>query len=737
MNDNMRDLEVMRRLVFLLISVWSVLGNETMTEATDCLADLDSNKLSFLEETAILVFSPECQHRVLQCRSVNFCSIQWFFNDIPYDSWSLGNNSDTKYKLEDSNQTLNFLSTDVDAGGTYTCVVSNGVRNITRSINMSIEKRPWINKPIPFESSSAVCKDQMAVLGGNASFFCQFKYRNDLLLQYNWKKLNQTNGIYEKVDFYDIHGTEFSYGSRKEDGNVTQTQTCQRKPLKILSTWLNITNVTEEALGRYQVMCKISQYITTVNLTLSLEEHVVTVTDTTSVVVVIATLIILLSLFVLSWKRYGTDVKLWYHDHRTTLETEEIDNKLYDAYIISCYEGQDKSFVDTILCPSLQDQYKLFIRERDATFGSVESEEIVEALTKSRRCIVLLSADFYRHSSISSSQSTSGMINTTAVQLTSSSSSSSSPSSPSFSGNDLSGNEWHLFELHHALDTMHPNVIPLLYRDSGPTSLSNTDSNAKLIDHVLKDVTCLKWKQKGETRLDDWAMKRLRLRLPPRRRSSNLPSEQSSYITMPVMSAATPSNISSSISLTSPLLLTAERPYAVDSSLQHLTALSGPESSSSGGIVNGEALDSSRPEPSQSPELSFMSMTTSPPLSPTAPMSRPEPSQSPELSFMSMTTSPPLSPTAPMSLSSSYGSCSITSPDSQGTSQSPSSPCTSSSLFSPSHLVHANETDNLNSFQEYQPDSNTFNSSLSTFQFFLRPKTGPNLIDNESKPGYI
>ncbi|XP_030838207.1 uncharacterized protein LOC115922765 [Strongylocentrotus purpuratus] len=388
----------------------------------------------------------------------------------------------------------------------------------------------------------------MAVLGGNASFFCQFKYRNPGgFLQESWRKLNQTYGGFQLVDFYDIPGTEFTHGYRKEDENVILTQkNCQEKPFMILSTWLNITNVTEEALGRYQVHCKISGFLTKVNLTLSLattEEHVVKVTDTTSVVVVVATLTILLSLVVLSWKRYGTDVKLWNHDHRATLETEEIDNKLYDAYIISCYEGQDKSFVDNILCPSLQDQYKLFIRERDATFGSVESEEIVEALTKSRRCIVLLSADFYRHSSSSSSQSTSGRIETTAAQLTSSSSSSSSPSSPSFSGNDLSGNEWHLFELHHALDTMHPNVIPLLYRDSGPTSLSNTDSNAKLIDHVIKDVTCLKWKQKGETCLDDWAMKRLRLRLPPRRQSSNLPIEQSAYITMPVMSAATPSNI--------------------------------------------------------------------------------------------------------------------------------------------------------------------------------------------------
>ncbi|XP_030837329.1 uncharacterized protein LOC115922507 [Strongylocentrotus purpuratus] len=410
MNDNMRDLEVMRRLVFLMISVWSVLGVQTMAGATVCPKDLDSNELSFLDKTASDVYSTECQYRVLQCMSVNFCSIQWFFNGIPYDSWSLGNNSDTKYKLEDSNQTLKFLSADVDSEGTYTCVVSNGVRNINRSINMRIQgrqgrgikgegkitlltilliiiKKIWLNKPIPLKSSSGVCKDQMAVLGGNASFFCQFKYRNPGgFLQESWRKLNQTYGGFQLVDFYDIPGTEFTHGYRKEDENVILTQkNCQEKPFMILSTWLNIMNVTEEALGRYQVHCKISGFLTKVNLTLSLattEEHVVKVTDTTSVVVVVATLTILLFLVVLSWKRYGTDVKLWNHDHRATLETEEIDNKLYDAYIISCYEGQDKSFVDNILCPSLQDQYKLFIRERDATFGSVESEEIVEALKK-------------------------------------------------------------------------------------------------------------------------------------------------------------------------------------------------------------------------------------------------------------------------------------------------------------------------------------------------------------------
>ncbi|XP_030838206.1 uncharacterized protein LOC752978 isoform X4 [Strongylocentrotus purpuratus] len=329
MNDNMRDLEVMRRLVFLMISVWSVLGVQTMAGATVCPKDLDSNELSFLDKTASDVYSTECQYRVLQCMSVNFCSIQWFFNGIPYDSWSLGNNSDTKFKLEDSNQTLKFLSADVDSEGTYTCVVSNGVRNINRSINLRIQEKIWLNKPIPLESSSGVCKDQMAVLGGNASFFCQFKYRNPgAFLQKSWRKLNQTYGGFQLVDFYYIPGTEFTHGYRKEDENVILTQkNCPEKPFKILSTWLNITNVTEEALGRYQVHCKISGFLTKVNLTLSLattEEHVVKVTHTTIVVVVVTTMIILLSLVVLSWKRYGTDVKLWYHDHRAALETEGI-----------------------------------------------------------------------------------------------------------------------------------------------------------------------------------------------------------------------------------------------------------------------------------------------------------------------------------------------------------------------------------------------------------------------------
>nr|XP_054771783.1 uncharacterized protein LOC129279708 [Lytechinus pictus] len=682
------------RLVILWFGTcWFGLGVHALV---GCLHEGDDevNGLSFLHETSPLVFSTECEYRVLQCRSINFCRIRWFFNGIPYDSWSLGEESDTKYRLEDHNQTIRFHSTDVDAEGTFTCVVSNGLRNITRSIDLKVQEGIWLNMPTPYQSSSLVCKNQTALLGGNASFFCQFRYRSPgAFLQHSWRKFNDTIQEYELVDFYNAPGTEFSEGSSKDDEITTQRKKCPGKPPKILSTWLNITNVTEEALGMYQVRCRIAQFVTKVNLTLSLAttEEPLVVTNTSTVVILVVTMIIVVLLFMLSWKRYGTDIKLLFHDQHAKLETEEIDDKLYDAYIVSCYEGEDRSFVENILCPSLTDHYKLYIHERDKLFGSVESEEIIEAMTKSRRCIVVLSTDFYMQSSTSSSQSTSA----------SNPSSSTSPSSSvKLSDDSISENQWHLFELHYALDTMHPHLIPLLYRDSGPTSLSNTDSNAELINHVLSDVECIKWKQKGKTRLDDWAMKQLRLRLPPRRRGSEFSRGQSLRITMP----------SSLSSMTCPSPLDTRCNVNLN---PHDLRLAGTETSCRD--EKESPSSSGHNQSSQRSQLSSMPSATSPSSS-SSPMS---------LSFSSGFESCPAS------------SLSHRSPTSKSSLSSRKSSQSSSPAHSSTHSIHEFEPDNLNSFQEYGSNPNRFNSSLSVFKFLPRSKKEPYLIDNETKPGYI
>ncbi|RUS85017.1 hypothetical protein EGW08_007201 [Elysia chlorotica] len=72
---------------------------------------------------------------------------------------------------------------------------------------------------------------------------------------------------------------------------------------------------------------------------------------------------------------------------------EDDDDKLYDAYV-SLTEG-DYLFVKTVLQPKLEGLgHKLYMHVRDGLAGDVKSEEILEAVEKSRRCIMLLTSDY-------------------------------------------------------------------------------------------------------------------------------------------------------------------------------------------------------------------------------------------------------------------------------------------------------------------------------------------------------
>ncbi|GFO37176.1 protein toll [Plakobranchus ocellatus] len=72
---------------------------------------------------------------------------------------------------------------------------------------------------------------------------------------------------------------------------------------------------------------------------------------------------------------------------------EDDDNKEFDAYV-SLTEA-DYDFVRRALQPKLEEMgYKIYLHARDGAAGEVRSETILEAVEKSRRCILLLSYDY-------------------------------------------------------------------------------------------------------------------------------------------------------------------------------------------------------------------------------------------------------------------------------------------------------------------------------------------------------
>ena len=95
--------------------------------------------LAFAYSTANLLYADKDEYRAIPCESYNFCDIKWFFEDVPYESWSFQTNPVIQYHLEDNNQTLVFESIDCDAQGVYRCEVSNGEITISNETELLIE----------------------------------------------------------------------------------------------------------------------------------------------------------------------------------------------------------------------------------------------------------------------------------------------------------------------------------------------------------------------------------------------------------------------------------------------------------------------------------------------------------------------------------------------------------------------------------------------------------------------
>ena len=95
---------------------------------------------TFVYEVSAVEFTFVGSMKKLNCEALNFCSITWYKDGVPYP-WK---SSDHEH-LEDRNQVLLIKDADFNDEGKYTCVVSNGKRSVSRSISL------WVKGEVNFE----------------------------------------------------------------------------------------------------------------------------------------------------------------------------------------------------------------------------------------------------------------------------------------------------------------------------------------------------------------------------------------------------------------------------------------------------------------------------------------------------------------------------------------------------------------------------------------------------------
>ncbi|XP_033637741.1 interleukin-1 receptor accessory protein-like 1-B [Asterias rubens] len=124
---------------------------------------------TFVYEVSAVEFTFVGSMKKLNCEALNFCSITWYKDGVPYP-WK---SSDHEH-LEDRNQVLLIKDADFNDEGKYTCVVSNGKRSVSRSISLWVKEESYNGPPVLIEDKESSCTNHTAKLGQTVSFYCKF-----------------------------------------------------------------------------------------------------------------------------------------------------------------------------------------------------------------------------------------------------------------------------------------------------------------------------------------------------------------------------------------------------------------------------------------------------------------------------------------------------------------------------------------------------------------------------------
>ncbi len=212
---------------------------------------VEDGKPTFVHVVSTVEFTFIRTTKQLNCEALNFRTITWYKNGIPYP-WK---KSDLHAHLEDKNQLLLIKDADVTDEGKYTCVASNGKWSVSRNISLWVEAESYNGPPVLLEDKESSCTNHTAKLGQTVSFYCKFYVGHSMagLGSVGWMK------VVDKVDTPIEVIQDIDYLTKE---NFSQNNS-------VISARLDVVNSNENAFGTWKVYAE-NGYSTVVPLSLNL-----------------------------------------------------------------------------------------------------------------------------------------------------------------------------------------------------------------------------------------------------------------------------------------------------------------------------------------------------------------------------------------------------------------------------------------------------------------------------------
>ncbi|XP_038050508.1 uncharacterized protein LOC119723744 [Patiria miniata] len=198
---------------------------------------IGDGKPNFINEISSTEIAYVGNAKSLDCAAVNFCSVTWYKDGIPLP-WAPQEAAQDPNQAEKS-QILRFKQLEFGDQAEYTCIVSNGVENINRTIRLVVLEDSRADKPIFLGSNGGSCTDRTAEVGETVRFSCEFFVGKALLTQ-------------SFVSWYRVDKKGQTPAEWLEDIE-TQTEQSSRMDSVIVSN-LEIPNIKDNAFGSWMAL---------------------------------------------------------------------------------------------------------------------------------------------------------------------------------------------------------------------------------------------------------------------------------------------------------------------------------------------------------------------------------------------------------------------------------------------------------------------------------------------------
>ncbi|OCT95261.1 interleukin-1 receptor type 1 isoform X1 [Xenopus laevis] len=295
---------------------------------------------------------------------ISKAQIKWFKECQPLQN-------DKYYALADALTIQNAVKQDE---GLYTCVVqfeySGTEYSLTRTIDLEITVAAASLLPFMRNPSNTINKVE---LGSAISLRCEVINGDEVLIMWTYND-SAVDEVYDTVITGDI------IPSMTEDGEP------------MVYSYLNFTEIKEEHYNK-KFYCEIFNAMTKAYVMLQRPDPNLQ----PFLIAFFVSLIFVIINIVIAVKIFKIDIVLWYRSSCFARKNKK-DGKLYDAYVMYPKSLSETSsypmdvFVLKVLPEVLEEQfsYRLFIFGRDVSPGEAVSDVVDEAISQSRRLVIVL-----------------------------------------------------------------------------------------------------------------------------------------------------------------------------------------------------------------------------------------------------------------------------------------------------------------------------------------------------------